>query len=245
VTGDGGARQREKASLPELEEDIRRTRAELSLTLDALAYRLTPHQLLGKGVDMISDTIGKNGIVAMNVGEAVRANRLPLALIGAGVAWLLARNLAASGKDGAAAPSSAAPPSAAPSSESSAGGSEGWVHQAAGAARGALHSVRDTGGEMLDRVGHYTDDYANQAKEQVRYVGGSLRSTFEQNPLLIGLIGAISGAALAMLLPATHGEQEWLGKTREELWNKAEEFGHEAADRVRELADRKGQAAHG
>ena len=184
---------------------------------------------------MISDTIGKNGIVGMNVGEAVRANRLPLALIGAGVAWLLARNLAASGKDG----------SAAPSSESSAGGSEGWVHQAAGAARGALHSVRDTGGEMLDRVGHYTDDYASQAKEQVRYVGGSLRSTFEQNPLLIGLIGAISGAALAMLLPATHGEQEWLGKTREELWNKAEEIGHEAADRVRELADRKGQAAHG
>src|SRR6202023_3959119 len=104
---------------------------------------------------------------------------------------------------------SAPPRAAPPRSEWAAGGGEGWAHRAAGAARGALHSVRDTGGEMLDRVGHYTDDYASQAKEQVRYVGGGLRSTLEQNPLLIGLIGAISGAALAMLLPATTGAQEW------------------------------------
>ena len=230
MTRKGRAPERGDVRLSELEDNIRRTRAELGLTLDTLTYRLAPHQLLGKGIDMITDTIGKNGIVGMNVGEAVRANRLPLAIIGAGVAWLLARNLASSGNGR----------SAAPSSEPSAGGSEGWVHQTAGAARGALHSVRDTGGEVLDRVGHYTEGYTDQAKERVRDVGGSLRSTFEQNPLLIGLIGAISGAALAMLLPATHREQELLGKTREELWNKAEEIGHQAAERVHDLADRKG-----
>jgi hypothetical protein len=228
--GDGEPRK----SAAQIEDEIRRTRAELGLTLDALAYRLGPHQLLGKGIDMITDTIGKNGVVGMKVGEAVRANRLPLALIGAGAAWLLARNLASSSNAG----------SAAPSSETLARGSEGWVHQAAGAARGALHSVRDTGGEVLERVGHYAD-YAGQAKEQARYVGGSLRSTFERNPLLIALVGAISGAALALLLPATNREQEWVGKTREELWNKAEKIGHEAAERVRDLADRKGQAADG
>jgi hypothetical protein len=46
-------------------------------------------------------------------------------------------------------------------------------------------------------------------------------------------------------LPVTHREQEWVGKTREELWNKAEKIGHEAAERVRDLADGKGQAANG
>jgi Protein of unknown function (DUF3618) len=235
VTGNRRAREHEDARLSELEENIRRTRAELGLTLDALTHRLAPRQLLGKGIDMITETIGKNGIVGMNIGEAVRANRLPLAIIGAGVAWLLARNLAPSGNGG----------SDAPSSEPPAAGGEGWVHQAAGAARGALHAVRDTGGEVLDRVGHYTEDYSNQAKEQARSVGGSVRSAFERNPLLIGLVGAISGAALALLLPATRREQEWLGKTREELWNKAEEIGHQAAERVRDLADRKGQAADG
>jgi hypothetical protein len=230
--GEGGEPRKSAA---EIEDEIRRTRAELALTLDTLAYRLTPHQLLGKGIDMITDSISKNGVVGINVPEVIRANRLPLALIGAGAAWLLVRNLAA--------PDETAPGAAA-SSEPRAGRSEAWVHQAAGTARGALRSVRDTGGEMLERVGHYTD-YTDQAKEQARYVGGSLRSAFERNPLLIGLIGAISGAALALLLPATKREQEWVGKTREELWNKAEEIGHEAAERVRDLADRKGQAADG
>jgi len=224
-----------RKSAAQIEDAIRRTRAELARTLDALAYRLTPHHLLGKGIDMITDSISKNGVVGINVAEAVRANRLPLALIGAGVAWLLARNLAT--------PDETAP-AAATSSEPRAVRSEAWVHQAAGAARGALRSVRDTGGEVLERVGRYAD-YADQAKGQARHVGGSVRSTFDRNPLLIGLVGAISGAALALLLPATKREQEWVGKTREELWNKAEAIGHEAADRVRNLADRKDQAVDG
>jgi len=229
--GEGGEPRKSAA---EIEDEIRRTRAELALTLDALAYRLTPHHLLGKGIDMITVSISKNGVVGMDVAATIRANRLPLALIGAGAAWLLVRNLAT--RDDTA--------PAAASSEPREGRSEAWVHQAAGAARGALRSVRDTGGEMLERVGHYTE-YADQAKEQARHVGGSLRSVFERNPLLIGLVGAISGAALALLLPATKREQEWLGKTREELWNKAEEIGHQAAERVRDLADRNGRAADG
>jgi hypothetical protein len=227
IRGEGGEPRKSAA---EIEDEIRRTRAELALTLDALVYRLTPHHLLGKGIDMITESFGKNGVVGINAAEALRANRLPLALIGAGAAWLLVRNLAT--------PNDTAPAAAA-SSEPPAGRSEAWVHQAAGAARGALRSVRDTGGEMLERVGQYAD-YADQAKEQARYVGGSVRSAFERNPLLIGLVGVISGAALALLLPATNREQEWLGKTREELWNKAEEIGHEAAERVRDLAARKG-----
>jgi hypothetical protein len=230
--GDGGVPRKSAA---QIEDQIRRTRAELGLTLDALAYRLTPHQLVGKGIDMITDSISRNGVVGMDVAAAIRANRLPLALIGAGAAWLLVRNLAT--------PDDTAPAAAA-SSAPRAGQGEAWVHQAAGTARGALRSVRDTGGEMLERVGHYTE-YADQAKQQARHVGGSLRSAFERNPLLIGLVGAISGAALALLLPATKREQEWLGKTREELWNKADEIGHQAAERVRDLADRKGQAADG
>jgi len=88
VTRGNGREPRKSAA--QIEDEIRRTRAELALTLDDLAYRLTPHHLLGKGIDMITDSIGKNGVVGINVAEAVRANRLPLALIGAGLStvWL-------------------------------------------------------------------------------------------------------------------------------------------------------------
>jgi hypothetical protein len=232
MTRSGGGEPPKSAA--EIEDEIRRTRAELALTLDALTYQLMPRQFIGKGIDMIFDSVGRNGVAGMKVGEAVHANRLPLALIGAGLAWLLVRNLAT--RDDTAPPATEPHEPRADRSEAS------WVHQATGAARGALRSVRDTGQEIVERAGQYAE-YAARAKEPVRNFGGSVRSTFERNPLLIGVVGVISGAALALLLPTTRREQEWLEKPREELWNQAEKVGHQAAERVRDLAERKGQAA--
>ena len=231
----GGGEPRKSAA--EIEDEIRRTRAELGLTLDALAYEFAPRQLVGKGIDMITESVKGNGIVSIDLGEAVRENMLPLALIGAGLGWLLARTLGAGGKaEGDAAPGEPIPQST--------GRSDAWVHQVAGAARGALRSVQETGGAILERVEPYAE-YAGQAKEQARRAGGSLRATFERNPLLIGLLGLVSGAAIAALLPAAGREREWVDKTRDELWKKAEEIGHEAADRVRNLAQRRTGAADG
>jgi Protein of unknown function (DUF3618) len=220
-------------SAAEIEDEIRRTRGELALTLDALAYRLAPRQLVGRGIEMITQSIDGNGGLRAEIGEAVRANRLPLAVIGAGVAWLLARNLTTAGSGNAE--------SDVPRPER---GGEAWVHQAAGAARGAIRSVRDTGGAVLERAGQYVE-YAAQPGDQVRHAGGSLRAAFERYPLLIGLVGLASGAALAALLPATRRERDWVGETREELWKKAEEVGREAIDGVRNLAEHKARAAKG
>ena len=225
-------------SAAEIDDEIRRTRAELGLTLDALADQLAPRQLVGKGIDMITQSIKGNEVLRVELGEAVRANRLPLALIGAGVAWLLARNLGIAGSgriEGTVAAGERVPH---PKNRGDA-----WVHQAAGAARGAIRSVRDSGGAVLERAERYAE-YAGHAQEQARRAGGSLRTTFERHPLLIGLVGLGSGAALAALLPATKRERGWVDKTREELWKKAEEVGHEAADGVRNLAGHKARAAN-
>ena len=78
-----------------------------------------------------------------------------------------------------------------------------------------------------------------------RYAGSSgaasgraiVRVKVEQHPLVIGLAGLICGAAIAALLPSSKREQDWLDTTRGELWKKAEQIGHEAADRVRSLAE--------
>ena len=221
-------RREVRKSAAEIEDEIRRTRRELVLTVDALADRLAPRQLVGKGFEMITQSINENGILRVEIGEAVRANRLPLALIGAGVAWLLARNLgSATGQQ--------------PLRPGSRG--EAWMHQAAGAARGAVRSVRETGDAVLERAGQYAE-YAGRAKEHAQSAGGSLRAAFERYPLLIGLVGMASGAALAALLPATGREREWVGETRERLWKKAEEAGHGAAEEVRNLAEHKARAAN-
>jgi len=241
VTPGKGARHRgePRKSAAEIEDEIRRTRAELGLTLDALAYQLAPRQLVGKGIGMITQSIRKKGVLRVAPGEAVRANRLPLALIGAGVAWLLARNLEIAGSsrtEGGAAPDERILD---PKSRGDA-----WVHQAARAACGAIRSVRDTGGAVLDRAEQYAE-YAGHANQRAWHAGGSWRAAFERNPLLIGLVGLVSGAVLAALLPATKRERKWVGETREELWKRAEEVGHEAADGVRNLAEHKARAADG
>lgn len=70
----------------EIEEDIARTRADLSETLDALERKLAPRQLLEKGVDMLRGSMDGN---LGRAGETLRANPIPLALIGAGIGWLL------------------------------------------------------------------------------------------------------------------------------------------------------------
>ena len=57
------------------------------------------------------------------------------------------------------------------------------------------------------------------------------------DPWLIGVAGLVAGAVLAAMLPPTRIEQDYIGEARDNLLNRAEELGHEAAERVRELAD--------
>jgi hypothetical protein len=221
MTG-GGSRRRDEVpqSATEIETEIRRTRVELGLTLDALEHQLAPRHLIGKGVDMITrsikgnQAIKGNGAAWVDIGEAARANPIPLALIGVGVAWLLAANFGIAG-----------------------GSAEGDTASGTGAAR----SVRKAAGTLLKDAGECAE-YSKPATERVRRVGRSLRASVERHPLLVGLAGLICGAAIAALLPSSRREQDRGAAARGELWEKAEQIGHEAADRVRGLAEQKAGA---
>jgi hypothetical protein len=43
-------------------------------------------------------------------------------------------------------------------------------------------------------------------------------------------------------MPSSRREQDWVDAARGERWEKAEQIGHEAADRVRGLAEQKAGA---
>jgi len=226
----GRPRDEARPSPAEIENEIRRTRVELGLTLDALEYHLAPRQLIGRGVDMVTQSLKANKTGFVDVGEIVRTNRMPLALIGAGIAWLIAANL---GLDDAVQGSARSGELGGPSAKAPGTDRNGvWVHQAAGAAR----SVREAAGTVWERAGAYSD-YARPAAEPVRGAGRSLRVAVEQRPFLVGLAGLICGAAVAALLPSTRREREWVGEARGEVWKKAEEIGQAAADRVSNLAN--------
>jgi hypothetical protein len=198
-----------------------------------------------------------NGLV-----EIVRANRIPLALIGVGAAWLtasstgladriakdermqalrrrvgeIASDIGTVGSVEPANDASAAGRILAPDGEPltrSAGRGDGWIHHAAGTAKGTISSVREAGTTALDRAGGYAADAGDLAKR----AGGQVAGRLQGDPWLIGVVGMVAGALFAWMLPPTRIEQEYVTGARDELWNRAAELGHDAAERVRELAD--------
>jgi hypothetical protein len=200
------------------------------------------------------------------LGEAFQSNRVPLALIGAGVALLIANNTGLTdrvlrdgrlqaarrrigeiagdlGTGGTSAPTddsghegSLLGPDGEPLTGSpDRGGGNGWVHQAAGAARGAISSVRDAGGAMLDRASKYTS-YAGEAGDIAKRAGDQVAERLQRDPWLIGVAGFVAGALLGSFLPLTRFEQGYIGEARDALWSRANELGHETAERVRDLA---------
>jgi hypothetical protein len=184
-----------------------------------------------------------------STGKILRTNQIPIALIGVGIAWLLTNNTGLTGRVvrdvrvlaarrrigelgiGRIAERGGQSPG------SDGKGADGWVHQAAEAARGAIGSVRDTGNAALDRATSGITSYAGDAGDLAKRAGGQLVEKLERDPWLIGVVGFVAGALLAALLPPTRAERELLGEARDELRGKAIELGREAAERVRELAD--------
>jgi hypothetical protein len=203
-----------------------------------------------KGLEMSTDSRKDSGL-----GEAIQANSVPLALIGIGIAWLVASNtgladrvvndgrvqaarrrigefagdIGIGGSSNEGSGRHILGPDGEPLTRSDAERGNGWVHQAAGAARGAITSVRDASNAILDRAGAATD-LASRASSQVT-------EKVSTDPWLIGVAGLVAGALLAAVLPPTRIEQDYIGEARDGLWNKANELGHEAAEAVRELAD--------
>lgn len=76
-------------SPPEIESEIDHTRVELALTLDALERKLRARHLVEKGFEMFKETFGNNETLGRGL-DLIRANPVPVALMGIGAAWLVA-----------------------------------------------------------------------------------------------------------------------------------------------------------
>ncbi|MBO1079062.1 DUF3618 domain-containing protein [Roseomonas haemaphysalidis] len=74
----------------EIENDVERTRARVSDTIEALRGSMSPNQIMDQVMDYARSSGGSEFI--RNLGTSVRDNPLPVVLIGAGIGWLLLSN---------------------------------------------------------------------------------------------------------------------------------------------------------
>ena len=254
----------------EIEREIDHTRRELAMTLAALERKLAARYLVEKGFDMFKDTLGNDYGLNRSL-EIVRANPVPIALIGIGAAWLLASNSGVVdriARDQRVEAARRRGTGLASDVGNRAGELASTMAERVGiAGNGADRPLGYTGNAMVDEAGgqatsagwvHQMSDIAQDAIRSARESGGAMldrtqdqasriadqvTDAFERHPLLIGAIGVMAGAMIAALLPATRVEDEWFGGARDELWQRAEAVGQEAVSRVRDTAVRAADAA--
>ena len=88
VTGtDTGTMDPGDKSAAQIEREVEGTRARLAQNLEALRESVSPGNLMDQAVDYVRTSGGPE--FAQSLGRAVRENPLPVALIGAGLGWLL------------------------------------------------------------------------------------------------------------------------------------------------------------
>ncbi|HEX7052869.1 MAG TPA: DUF3618 domain-containing protein [Burkholderiales bacterium] len=81
--GNGSARRPD-----EIQAEIDRTRRQMDGTLHAIEQRLTPGQLYDQGIEYLRNNGGTEFL--SNLGQQAKANPMPVALVGIGLAWLMA-----------------------------------------------------------------------------------------------------------------------------------------------------------
>jgi hypothetical protein len=245
------------SSPAEAERDVERSRAELAQTLEALSRRLATRHLVEKGIDMVTDNLAGHDVLNRSL-DMIRANPVPIALIGIGAAWLLAAN------------SKIIPEERVDAARRRIVGAANDIGSRAGELAAALGDRIGLGGEagsdqplghtgnpIVDQTGsrrmngwlHQVVDITQGALHSARDsgetmlhragdAGDQLTASVERNPLLMGAIGVMIGALVGALLPLTRTETDLLGGS--EVPRKAAE---PSAARVHDVASRAGGAA--
>ncbi|WP_043833688.1 DUF3618 domain-containing protein [Muricoccus aerilatus] len=294
-------------SASEIEGEVEQTRARVTETIEALRDRMSPGQMVDQVMEYARGSGGADFM--RNFGTSVRDNPLPVAMIGAGIAWLMLSGdrKASPGRDAMLAlPAPVAPATTMHGTSASSSGmmgsararvsgmgegardalgsGAGAIGDAAERARGAAsravdaitgvassaaEAISDTASSAASATSRLAggvadatsgaasgaagtaDHLLHQAREGVGRAAdagsaraGSLASSAasgwsriaEEQPLLLGALGLALGAALGAILPRTRTEDELMGRTSDELTERAGAAAQSGMERAAEMA---------
>jgi ElaB/YqjD/DUF883 family membrane-anchored ribosome-binding protein len=253
----------------EIEDDLERTRAEVSSTIDAIQNKLTPGQLMDQAFAYARTSLPAE--FGSNLANTVRDNPVPVALMGVGIAWLMmsgrrngnggtvrARRQAydddidhgydAQYEDSGGMHGDKLRGAMESISEK---GSE-WRAQAERKSRYAADKASDLGHRISDKASAFTDrarnigsetrhrvsDIGQRSQQQYYRAKDGVNRMVDEQPLMVGVLGLAAGALLGALLPSTRREDEMMGRTRDDLLDRARETASEQAEQLKESAKR-------
>ena len=249
----------------EIEADIRRTRAEMDETFDALGTRLHPDYIKEQAKDAIRSTARDAGSSMI---DTLRDNPVPSLIAALSVGWLIAKGgkdsrdydydraysvpydrygRPLSGYDRYRADYYADPTARAAYAGTYAGGTydsgSSLADQASGAAADAkakagqaAGKVQDAASDAADTVSREAQHLAQQAQRYGRRAENWLERQINQNPIGVGAAALAAGALVGLAVPGTDWEDEQLGQKSDELMRKAKSAAEEKLDQAKQVA---------
>lgn len=252
-----------------MQREIRTRQSRIGDTLDSLRHRLAPNTLKEHTMNRMTNRMSSG---ASSMGDMVRGNPVPLALIGVGLGWML---LSRSGMDQRIAKSGAMR-----SVRNTAGSTARYARDTF---YSATDSVRDAAGNLYDRAGDMAGDAYEQASDaagrmsgggtydgrtggpagrgmpqqqrssgrsmtgsmsrQLGHVTTSFWDLVEDHPLVAGVMGVAMGAAIGASIPSTQYEERWVGDYASQVTGAAKEAAQDVIERGTRAAEAAAEAA--
>lgn len=208
-------------SSADVEKDVEASRSALDRNVEALRDKMTPGQLLDEAMTTMG---GAGQQIASKFIDQAKQNPMPLAVMGLGIAWLVASNRGP-GSSGSAEPRSFADRTSRDPAADGSSGSIGDKVQAMGdMTKGLVDQASDTLATVHDKLGAGSDsvkdavgglsDKAGQLTQQAQQ---GVTQAFQKEPLLVGVLGFAAGLALGAALPPTEAEDRLLGPSRDRV----------------------------
>lgn len=240
----------------QIRDDIERTRADMSQTIDVIQERLDPQRLRAQAREAVREaTIGRAQHMASEVGhrardagfslrETVRSNPLPAAMVAVGLGWLAVQ--ATMRGDGQAVrevemyrerPGGEMEGRAREMTEEARRRAEEATSRVRARADETMTEAQQRAGELAGEVQERAQEVTHEAQRRARRARGRLETMIDENPLAMGAVALAVGAAIGMALPSTRQEDRVMGEARDTLVRRAEEMAEETMGQVEQVAE--------
>jgi hypothetical protein len=216
----------------------------MSETIGVIQDRLRPGTVAANAARSVRETASEAAATARDaagetwdqvadsrVGQQVRSNPIPAAMIGiglVGLGWLVfggrsaqrpmtrPRRLRAGSYDGTNA--------------------DYYDRDDYYATGTAGSDVAGRANELASRTADYAREVSAKARQTTRRAQTRLQRAINENPLFVGAAALAAGAMIGMALPTTESENEFMGETRDAVVEGAQDMARDAASRVQNAA---------
>lgn len=238
-------------SSADVEREVEATRGQIDRTVEALKEKMQPKELFDEATRMMGGTSNK---VLTTVVEQAKENPIPIALIGAGIAWLALSQTKRKpsydpytgqgyyetyeGYDENGSLKGKIKSKARDAVQAAKSGLTTAKDKVSGAVEGARTHTAEGVGTAKTKASGLTAQAQARAEALRRQAQQRYQDTLDTEPLILGAIGLAVGMAIGASIPASRAENRYVGPVRDKLVGRGRDLAKTGLQEARTVAER-------